>query len=195
MKQKIDQAMESFLEEWMWGVIFFVLMVGVVVSIVMWSLLNGISPMPTSSHAKASLLSLLPNELQGTIYELGSGWGTLLFPLAKKYTVCQVVGLETSPIPYYISWLWLQWLQLSHVKLIRQDFFTVNLNDASLVVCYLYPKAMEKLKVKFLAELKPGTFVASNTFAVPGWHPETVIGVGDLYHTKVYLYRVPEKGA
>lgn len=75
------------------------------------------------------------------------------------------------------------------MQLKRQDFFSVRLDDASMIVCYLYPGAMRKLQSKLASELKPGTWIVSNTFAIPGWTPESVIDIGDIYHTKIYLYR------
>lgn len=161
--------------------------------VVYWSWRNGISPMPTSEKAKRSLLSALPAGVHGNIYELGSGWGTLVFPLAAHYPYSPVVGYETSPVPYWISKAWQMIARLPNVTLKRQDFFTVRLDDASLIVCYLYPAAMRRLYMKFQEELKPGTWVVSNTFAVPGWDPETIVDVDDLYHTKIYLYRIKEK--
>lgn len=170
--------------------ILLIFLLAIAVSLVVWSLKNGISPMPTTPKVKSALFTLLPTDLKGTIYELGSGWGTLVFPLAKKFPSCQVVGLETSPVPFIISYLFLKILSISNAKLFRRDFFTVDLSEASLVVCYLYPEAMRKLKKKLEVELKPGCLVVSNTFAIPGWTYEKIIEIEDIYHTKVYLYKV-----
>ena len=48
---------------------------------------------------------------------------------------------------------------------------------------------MKRLKEKLEAELKPGTLVISNTFAIPGWAYEKMLEVDDLYRTKIYLYK------
>ena len=60
-------------------------------------------------------------------------------------------------------------------------------------VCYLYPGAMRQLKEKFIKELKPGTMIISNTFAIPGWIPQQVWEVNDLYKTKIYRYEYDDK--
>jgi len=143
--------------------------------------------MPTSYKVKNKLFSLLPMEIKGKIYELGSGWGTLLLLLAEKYPQYQILGLESSPLPFWFSKLRLR--PYPNVKVVREDFFSKNLSDTGLVVCYLYPGAMEKLKLKFEAELRPGAVVISNTFAVPGWVPENMFIVNDLYRTKIYFYK------
>jgi hypothetical protein len=177
------------LEIWMLLVTLLIAMVGIAASIIQWSLRNRISPMPSSPKAKKSLLSILP-EVSGNIYELGSGWGTLAFPMAKHYSNSQVVGFETSPIPYFISRAWLSVAGPSNLHFERKDIFDVPLDDASLVVCYLYPEAMKRLKDKFHGELKPGTWVISSTFAIPGWSPVQVVEVKDIYYSKIYIYRV-----
>jgi Methyltransferase small domain len=175
--------------------IFLVLIAAIGISLVVWSIKNGISPMPTSPKVKAGMFSLLPADFRGKIYELGSGWGTLAIPLAKKFPLCQIVGFETSPIPFWVSKLWVKAVGFSNVTLQRRDFFSVDLSDASLVVCYLYPGAMNRLKAKFERELKPGTLVVSNTFAVPGWAFEKVLEVDDLYRTKIYFYKINKSSA
>lgn len=182
--------MTQIMIEWVGIILLFALLAGVVLSVVYWSLRNGISPMPTSPKAKQCLISLLPNDLDGKIYELGSGWGTLLFPLAKHYPDCPAIGIENSHLPFMASKAMLFLKRLPNVKLERKDFFTVPLNDAKLVVCYLFPGAMERLKEKFEKELAPGTWVVSNTFAVPGWTPYAAVDVCDLYRTKIYLYKI-----
>lgn len=166
------------------------LMAWILSSIIFWTLINGISPMPTAPKVKNLLLKNLPNYLDGTIYELGSGWGTLAFALAKKYPQVTVIALETSPIPFWTSKAIAFGLQIPNLKFIRQNFFEVPLNDAALIVCYLYPKAMGLLKTKLEKELSPETWVVSNTFAIPGWQSVHTYYVNDLYHTSIYFYQI-----
>ena len=129
----------------------------------------------------------LPPNLEGTVYELGSGWGTLALPLAKHLPHCHVVGIESSPIPFWVSRA-LAYKQ-ANLTFRREDFFEASLEDATLVICYLYPGAMEKLKEKFDRELRSGAWVISHTFAIPGWTPWRLEKVPDLYRTKIYIYR------
>lgn len=152
-----------------------------VLLVVIWSYLNGISPMPTTRKAKLAVISLFPGDVNGTIYELGSGWGTLMKPLCEHFPDKKIVGIENSPVPYLFS-------KLRYTNIEYGNFFNKDLSDSGLVICYLYPAAMKKLKSKFEKELKPGTWVISNTFAIPGWTPVKKITVSDIYNTPVYLY-------
>lgn len=146
--------------------------------------------MPTSTKVKKILLSkALPIPLEGPIVELGSGWGTLAFSLAERYPQSKVIGFETSFVPYWASKFLLFFYSFPHLHLLRQDFFQADLRDAALVICYLYPEAMRKLKLKFEKELKAGTWVISHTFAIPEWTPLAIYPVKDLYQTKIYVYQ------
>lgn len=164
--------------------------VALAISIVVWSMRNGIAPMPTSFKAKKALVQSLPPIVSGNIYELGAGWGTLLLPLARCYPHSEVTGFETSPLPFFVTSCRLRLSGLPNAAALRRDFYTIDLSEAGLVVCYLYPGAMQRLKSKFEAELKKGAWVISNTFAIPGWQPLQVVEVQDLYRNKLYVYRV-----
>lgn len=169
--------------------LFLAIAVGVVVSIVVWTVRNGISPMPTSPMAMRCLLQAFPEGVEGKIVEMGSGWGTLLFPLAREFPRCRIIGYESSPVPYFFSKVRHYLFPLKNIEIHRRDFFKEPLGDADLVVCYLYPGAMERLKGKFEKELKTDAWVMSNTFAVPGWEPLRTVLVNDLFNTKIYIYR------
>ncbi len=143
--------------------------------------------MPTSSKIKKALIQALPEQIQGTIVELGSGWGTLVFALADRYPQCKVIGYEISPIPYFVSQILKIVYKHKNVQFKRKDFFKEPLSEAAMAVCYLYPGAMQKLKSKFEKEGSPKSIV-SHTFSIPGWTPEKTIEVHDLYRTKIYFY-------
>lgn len=173
------------------SIVVCLLFLAILISIAVFSIRNGISPMPSSFKAKNCLVSNLPPDLlSGKIYELGSGWGTLAYPLAASYPQKEVTAFETSPVPYYVSRAGCYFFNAPNLKFVKRDFYTISLDDAALIVCYLYPEAMHKLKVKFEQELKPGTWVVSNTFAIPGWKAAKTYEVPDLYHTKIYFYRI-----
>lgn len=169
------------------ALLFFVL-IGAIALLVVYSLWSGIPPMPTSLKEKKALFSLLPEKLEGPIYELGSGWGTLAIPLARKYPHCQVIAVELSPIPYLFSLLRKAIFGPKNLQFIRKDFFILDLSRAALIVCFLFPGAMERLSPKLRSELLPKTPVVSNSFALPGWTPAQEITIQTIHHSKVYLY-------
>ncbi len=146
------------------------------ISIVFFSLIAGIGPSPTGSKVKRVVVDMLPQHIEGVAYELGCGWGTLLSTLASRF---KAIGYELSPIPWLFSWL-----RVRQAQVIWGDFRKRSLSDAGLVVCYLYPRAMEQLK----EQIPKGCVVISHTFAIPDWVPVEVRTADDLYRTKVYRY-------
>lgn len=172
-----------------------VLLVGGMLSIVLYTLRTGISPMPTLGKVRRQLLPLLEPDLGGTVLELGCGWGTLAFAVADRCPRARVVAFELSPLPFAFCWLRQRLAPRANLELRRQDFFLASFSGAALVVCYLFPGAMTRLAPKLLAELPPGTRVLSHTFALRGWKPQRTLMVDDLYRTPIYVYAVPERDA
>ncbi|WP_299794931.1 class I SAM-dependent methyltransferase [uncultured Shewanella sp.] len=150
----------------------------------------GISPMPSSAKAYHAISRLLDDTGKGAIYDLGSGWGTLVIRIAKSHPERQVIGYELSLFPYLMSRLVKRLMGLKNLKLYRQDFLRADLNEASVLVCYLYPDAMCKLAQLIEHQthnLKPD-FVISNNFALPYCKPDRLIRINDLYRSPVYRY-------
>ena len=160
---------------------------GLALSIIIYSLALGITPNPTNRKVLDTLLIHLPPLHSGKIVELGSGWGNIAFYLAKQLPGCTVIGYELSPVPWIWSSLMHRIRCLTNVQLIRRNFYEVSLEDASLVVCYLFSGAMLKLKKKFESELRSGTTIISHTFSIPGWAPSQILEVKDLYRTKIFI--------
>lgn len=175
-------------------IVYLFILAGVVyavVTIVWYTVRNGISPMPTGLRVQHVLLDVLQNiDPRGVVVELGSGWGTLALGIARRFPGCRITAFENSPVPYLFSRFLQRAISTPNLAIERRDFYGISLTDADVVICYLYSGAMERLCDQFELELRPGTWVISHTFAVPGWEPERVIQVEDLYRTKVYVYRV-----
>jgi hypothetical protein len=161
-------------------------------SILFWSVRNGISPTPTNGKQKELLLRAIPHNPAGPIYDLGSGWGTLAIALAKRFPENKIIGIENSPIPFIVSRLAHLFYGLKNLRFIRGNFMNVPFEDAAVIVCYLFPGGMKKLKPK-LETLRAGTIVISNTFSIYGWKPERTLQAQDLYRSVVYVYCVNQE--
>lgn len=159
-------------------------------SVLVWSLKNGISPMPTSFKMKQALINVLPKIDHGNIYELGSGWGGIAILMAKKYPQCEVIAYESSPLPYFVSLLRKNILGIKNLTLKKNDFLKSDLKSARLIYCYLYPRGMENLKHLLDEKSIRNSFLISNTFALPDLKAEKIIKIEDLYHSKLYIYNL-----
>jgi len=162
----------------------------VFLSIIFWSVKNGIGPSPSGWKPMDAILQAIPEGESGIIYELGSGWGQLAVAIARRFPQSKVIGVENSPAPFFVSLLLCWARRVPNVKIRFRNLFQQPLGDASGVVCYLYPGAMKRLRPILEAQLAPGAWVVSSTFAIPGWTPSNQIAVDDLYRTTIFVYRV-----
>jgi len=164
------------------------------ISIVWSTLKTGISPMMSSSKACQAMLASIDRPTLGPVIDLGSGWGTLVIALARKYPRQQVIGYELSWLPWMVSVILKYSLRLNNLTLYRQDFMKAELSNASILFCYLFPGGMLSLHEKLNRELSSEMFIVSNTFALPSCQPTKVIRLNDIYHTPIYVYSWMPKG-
>ena len=171
-------------------VLLIVIAVLIALSIVYSTVRFGIPPMPSSKKAYQAMVKLIDETGSGTIIDLGSGWGNFVIPMAKRYPQRHIIGYEMSLLPYFISTLIKHALGLKNLTLYRQNFLNANLSTASVLVCYLFPEVMDKIKNKLLLE-KPGVeFLISNNFSIPSWQFDKMIQINDFYKSPVYLYKL-----
>ena len=164
-----------------------------IASVVYYGIRLGITPMPSSRKAIATFIALIPDMTDGKIVDLGSGWGSLAYPIAKRFPDAEVTGYELSPIPWLYSRLKGVFARRPNITLHRQSVFDADLRDVDVVVVYLHPAAMRKLGPKFERELLPGTLVLSNTFVVPTWKPTRTLHLGKSWlstSNDIHVYRV-----
>ena len=154
----------------------------------------GISPMPSSNKAYLAMMQLIDEtEIEtkaGPIIDLGSGWGNFVIRIAKRYPQRRIVGYELSFLPWLTSMLVKKILGLKNLTLHRQDFYQADLSLASILVCYLFPQAMDKISDKLQQEETAVNYLISNNFALPSWQAIKTIQVDDFYKSPVYLYKI-----
>ena len=169
-------------------------LLSILLVLVLWtiwiSLRVGISPMPTSSTVLSHWKTLLPEEIQGEIWELGPGWGTLLQHLCQKYPEHTIKGFELSPLPWLVSLGRIRVWNHNHCEVVRQDFWQKDAGHVGLIVCYLYTGAMKQMAEDWANSLPEGCYIISHTFALPRWTPIKTTQARDMYRTPVYLYQI-----
>lgn len=95
------------------------------------------------------------------VYDLGCGDGTVLKIAAEEFGA-KGIGIEIDPVRYLFSKIRFKINGLDKkVKIIKNNFYNVDISSASAIFVYLVPKALEKLRPKLLKELKSGTLLAS----------------------------------
>ena len=145
---------------------------------------------PSHGKVKAAIIaeasSILKNKLPQTVMDLGSGWGTLLLPLAKEFPKHNFVGVERGFLPYWIS-VWRS-RKLKNLIFLRQDFFETNISDADIIFVFLLNSTMSKLTAKIKNEMKSNSLVIANRFPMKDTQPYKEVNLGSKYYT-YYVYK------
>lgn len=145
---------------------------------------------PTPRRSVEAMLRLAEVGPADVVFDLGAGTGAIVFRAARTYRA-QVLAVEVEPIRVAILRLRRRLGPASdRIRIRWGNLFGIDFRGATVVTCFLWPGAMERLRPKFEAELAAGTRVVSHHHEVPGWTP-TVFDAEAV----VYLYRWPEAAA
>lgn len=131
---------------------------------------------------------LLPADRPIRLLDLGSGTGSMLRQLAVVRPDSRFAGIESALLPYLISRLATRGLPNCDIR--HGDFWQARLAEFDVVYAFLSPVPMPRLWRKLKAQMKPGSLLIANSFAVPNAAPERVVDVGDRRGTRLYVYRI-----
>ncbi len=152
------------------------------------SLVNGIGPVATAAAVRRCVVTVLPEQINGSIVELGAGWGGMTLMLAKRYPNNQIIALENNLPVWMVCWLRVKLAGLGNVVVRLKSIDDAPLEEAGLAYSYLFPEAMGKLAEQLKAS-HGRLLLISHTFALPEVEPEQVIRATDLWRSRIYVYR------
>ena len=122
------------------------------------------------------------------VLDLGSGLGGLIRHLADARPDSHVSGIESAPLPCWISKLRMMARRNANIE--WGDFWHADLSGYDVVCAYLSPVPMPALWQKVKREMRPGTLFISYRFTIPGVMPSQVVEMNDLGQTELYVWRV-----
>lgn len=120
------------------------------------------------------------------VLDLGSGTGTILVALAHQHPDISFTGIETAPGPYLIGRVRAR--RQPNIEWVRGDFFSRSWADFDLIYAFLSPVPMSAVGDKAMREMRPGSILISNSFAIPGLQAHDIIKVGDKRGTLLFVY-------
>lgn len=140
----------------------------------------------TNATTAGALAQLIPPGPR-FIFDIGCGDGGLLRRLARARPDCEFVGIEHAPL----TWLWARLLasSLPNVHIRLGDFWKQPLAAYDLIYAFLSPAPMPALWLKAKEEMRPGSLLVSNSFAVPDQPALQTIEVADGRQTQLYCYQ------
>jgi SAM-dependent methyltransferase len=143
---------------------------------------------PTPPEVVDAMLDLAAVKSGDRLYDLGSGDGRIVIAAAKRYGV-QGVGLEVDAalIERAKENAAREGVE-ALVQFRKEDIFTADYHDATVVTLFLGTELNLKLKPRLLASLAPGTRVVSHEYDMGLWKPEVTRFIGGH---RLFLWTVP----
>jgi len=124
---------------------------------------------PAVVHAMLRIARVGPSDV---VYDLGSGDGRIVIAAARDFGA-RGVGIERNPLLIREAREHATAAGVAdRVRFIEQDFFTVDVREATVVTLYLLPTVNLKVRDKLRAELRPGARVVSHAYAMGDWEPD-----------------------
>ena len=129
------------------------------------------------------------------VVDLGSGDGRNVIAAAKRGA--RALGVEYNPdLVALARHNALAQGVADRAEFVHGDMFTADISRATAMALFLLPENLQRLGPRFL-DLRPGTRIVSNTFAIAGWEAlRTDTAEGDCGEwCEILLYIVPAKVA
>ncbi|HEX8964866.1 MAG TPA: 50S ribosomal protein L11 methyltransferase [Patescibacteria group bacterium] len=99
------------------------------------------------------------------VYDLGCGTGKAIIAAANGYGAT-AVGIEIDPLRFLLAKINVL-IARSQAKVIKKNFFQIDLGGASIIIMYLIPNALKRLAPKLSKELQKGTKIVSFVYPLP----------------------------
>lgn len=144
-------------------------------------LVKGAAWTPTPRETVRKMLELAKVSREDTVIDLGSGDGRIVIMAAKEFGAA-AIGIEVDPLRI----AWSRWkvrrsILQDKVQVVRGNFFTQDLSDATVVTVFQRTGTNRRLKTKLTSELKPGTRIVSYMHPFDGWTPAETDDVFDVF--------------
>jgi uncharacterized protein (TIGR03000 family) len=152
---------------------------------------------PTPEVVVAKMLEMAKVDKGDLVFDLGCGDGRIVVAAAKQHGA-RGVGVDLDPKRVKEALALVQKEKMDKLVEIRHgDALKVaDLDQATVVMLYMLPEFMEKLKPIVLKQCKPGTRIVAHDYPFPDWEAQRKVTVPNKLritpHT-LYLWVVGEK--
>lgn len=149
---------------------------------------------PTPMVVVEKMLEMAKLDENDILYDLGCGDGRIVILAAKKYGA-RGVGIDLDPQRIEEANAAAREAGVENlVEFRRQDVMKVDFSEATVLALYLLEESNELLRPLFDRYLKPGTYVVSHNYFIPGWEDKEIDFITlrveeDEEEHDIYLYR------
>jgi len=138
---------------------------------------------PTEADALEGLETLVPLPPMARVLDAGCGLGHGLQALQKVWPDARLEGIEWSwPIRLAAG------LRCPWARIRRGDMWAASWAEHDLVYIFQRPESMNRAAEKALAEMRPGSWLVSLEFDVPGMRPHARLQ--NEGHRPVWIYAI-----
>ncbi len=139
-------------------------------------------------HRLLDVAKVGPNDL---VYDLGAGDGKIAIAAARRHGA-RAVGIEYNASLAAFAQREVERAGVAdRARILQGDLFQTDFSQATVLTLYLLDELNQQLRPRVL-QMRPGTRVVSNSFAMGDWEPDQTVRVG----TQVgYYWVVPAKVA
>ncbi len=150
-----------------------------------WTLLLGAGYDPTPMDTVHRMLELAQVSDKDIVYDLGSGDGRIIISAARIYHA-RAIGIEADPFRYLFSWVNIIVSgQIKRARVKFGNFFSQDISNATVITLFLFKPTNNRLKDKFMQELKPGTRIVTYIWTFDDWQDQTSVP-----EQRIYLYKI-----
>ncbi len=131
---------------------------------------------------------LAAREQPAHFVDLGCGAAGTLLHLARRFPRGRFVGVESAPLLFLLAWL--RCLSQGNCSIRYQSLWHTQLAPFDAVYCFLSPVPMPRLWAKACSEMAPGSWLISNSFAIPGVAPDARCELGEGRQTELLFWQM-----
>ncbi len=153
----------------------------------------GIRPRPTPSSVIDELARILQGLGDtGTFIDLGSGYGTLIFGLAKRLPGWEFIGVEQSPTPWLMSNLRSIGKNLGNYRFFIGDATMIPLRNYDVVYTNQNATILKKWESNLARRLEPGTLLFTLDSGLPRVKTLEKLTIDDVHTLYIYQKTLPQ---
>ena len=130
---------------------------------------------PTPQIVVDEMIKLAAVAADDFVVDLGSGDGRIIITAAKQYKA-NGFGVDIDATLVALSNKNAKEAGVAdHARFFERDMFKTDIGKASVLMLYVLPDFMAKLRSKVLTELRPGARVVAHDYYMDEWHPDRMI--------------------
>lgn len=148
---------------------------------------------PTPMAVVEKMLQMANIDKNDVLYDLGCGDGRIVITAAERYGIRGVgIDIDSQRIKEANAAAKMAGVE-NLVEFRLQDVMTVDFSEATVLALYLLEESNELLRPLFERYLRPGTYVVSHNYPIPGWEEKEIhfasLMADDNEEHDIYLYR------